>query len=306
MAQKLIIIDANSVIHRAFHALPLLATKKGQIVNAVYGFLLVLFRAIKDFQPDYIAAAFDLPLPTFRHLKFKEYKAKRPPTPDNLVRQIPKVKEMLNTLNVPVFEKEGYEADDIIATISQKSDAKIIILSGDQDSLQLVGPKIKIYFLRKGVKNTILYDEDLVKEKYRGLTPAQIIDFKALRGDPSDNIPGVRGIGEKTASDLILQFGGLENLYQKIEDNSAEAKKISERIKELLRQHKKDAFLSKELVALEKNVPLEFNLEKCRWQNYSKEEAKKLLAKFEFYSLIPRLPGAKEEKPPENKKLTLF
>ena len=221
--KRLIVIDGNSVIHRAFHALPPLTTKSGKLVNAIYGFLLVFFKAIKEFQPDFIAAAFDFPGPTFRHKKFKEYKAKRPPAPEELYQQIPKVKEILEAFNVPIFEKESFEADDIIGTISQLASKKqvfpeieTIILSGDLDALQLVDSQTKAYTLRKGVKDVVLYDEKLVKEKFQGLTPEQLLDFKALRGDPSDNIPGVTGIGEKTAIGLLLKFGSLENLYKEI------------------------------------------------------------------------------------------
>ena len=161
--KRLIIIDSNSIIHRAYHALPPLTTKKGELVNAVYGFLLVFFKAIKDFQPDFIAATFDFPGPTFRHKKYKEYKAKRPPAPEELYQQIPKVKEVLKSFNVPIFEKEGFEADDLIGTISKLApkkqvlpDIETIILSGDLDTLQLINPKTKVYSLRRGVKDIIL------------------------------------------------------------------------------------------------------------------------------------------------------
>jgi DNA polymerase-1 len=295
--KRLIIIDSNSVIHRAFHALPLLTTKKGELVNAVYGFLLVFFKAVREFQPDFIAATFDLPGLTFRHEKFKEYKAKRPPAPAELYQQIPKVKEVLKTFNVPVFEKEGFEADDIIGTIARLAPKKqvlpkieTIILSGDLDSLQLVDPKTKVYALRKGVKDTILYDENKVLEKYRGLKPQQLVDFKALRGDPSDNIIGVKGIGEKTAIELLLKFGSLENLYKEIEENSQKVKTISPKLKDLLIKSKDDAFLSKTLVQLEKGVPIDFNLKKCQWGNYDKKKVIQLFKNWEFYSLITRLP----------------
>ncbi len=200
--KQLIIIDSNSVIHRAFHALPPLTTKKGEIVNAVYGFLLVFFKAVKEFKPDFIAACFDFPAPTFRHKKFKDYKAKRPVAPKELYSQIPIVKEVLGVFNVSVFEKQGFEADDIIGTISEKfpkkqvlPEVEIVILSGDLDTLQLVNKNTKVYLLKKGVKNTVLYDETLVKERYSGLNPEQLVDLRALRGDPSDNIPGIIGIG---------------------------------------------------------------------------------------------------------------
>ncbi|MBU0476788.1 DNA polymerase I, partial [Patescibacteria group bacterium] len=183
MAEKkrLLVIDSNSLIHRAFHALPPLTAKEGELVNAVYGFLLVFFRVLKDFQPDFIAAAFDLPVPTFRHKKFKEYKAKRPPTPKELSSQIPKVKEVLRAFNAPIFEKQGFEADDIIGTIAREAPIlwrqdgrgpkiETIIVSGDLDTLQLVDSNTKNYTLRRGLKDAVLYDEKLVKEKYQGLT----------------------------------------------------------------------------------------------------------------------------------------
>ena len=301
--KNLIIIDSNSIIHRAYHALPRLTTKGGELVNAVYGFLLVFFKAIKDFQPDYIAAAFDFPAPTFRHKKYKEYKAKRPPAPEELYQQIPKVKEILKSFNVPVFEEEGFEADDIIGTISRLAPKKqvlpkveTIILSGDLDTLQLVNPRTKVYFLRRGVKDVVLYDEKQVQEKFQGLVPEQLLDFKALRGDPSDNIPGVTGIGEKTAIKLLLEFGSLENLYKEIEENSEKAKKNKPKLEETLLKYKEQAFLSKDLANLYKNVPIDFNLKKCHWKEYNKEKATQILKNLEFHSLIKRLPIAKTQK----------
>ncbi len=301
--KRLIVIDSNSIIHRAYHALPPLTTQKGELVNAVYGFLLVFFRAIKDFQPDFIAATFDLPAPTFRHKKYKEYKAKRPKAPEELYQQIPKTKEFLKVFGVPIFEKEGFEADDIIGTIAKLAPRKqvlpkieTIILSGDLDSLQLVDGQTKVYALRKGVKDIVLYDEKLVKEKFQGLTPNQILDFKALKGDPSDNIPGVTGIGEKTAIKLLLEFGSLENLYEKIEENSEKAKRLKPKLKETLLKYKNQAFLSKDLAKIEKNTPIDFNLEKCRWQKFDKKKVSKLLERFEFYSLVKRLSEFGEKK----------
>jgi len=295
--KRLLIIDSNSIIHRAYHALPRLTTKKGELVNAVYGFLLVFLKAIKDFQPDYIAAAFDFPAPTFRHEKYKEYKAKRPKVPEELYQQIPKVKEVLEAFNVPIFEKERFEADDIIGTISRLAPEKqvlpkieTIILSGDSDVLQLVNSQTKAYSLRKGVKDIVLYDENLVKEKFQGLIPEQILDFKALRGDASDNIPGVTGIGEKTAISLLLKFESLENIYKELEENSEKVKSIKPKLKEILLKYKEQAFLSKTLAQINKNIPLDFNLEKCRWSKYSKENATKILKDLEFNSLIVRLP----------------
>jgi len=298
MAEKkrLIIIDSNSIIHRAFHALPPLKTQKGELVNAVYGFLLVFFRAIKEFQPDFIAATFDFPAPTFRHQKYKEYKAKRPPAPEGLYQQIPKIKEILQTFNVPIFEKEGFEADDLVGTISEKfpkkqvfPEVQSIILSSDLDTLQLVNPKTKVYLLRKGVKDTLLYDENLVREKYQGLNPGQLIDFKALRGDPSDNIPGVTGVGEKTASRLIKEFGNLENLYHNLSEKPEQIKSVSPNLMKVLLQQQEQAFFSRDLAAINKDAPIDFKLEKFTWGNYDKQKVIEILDRFEFYSLIKRL-----------------
>lgn len=299
--KRLIIIDSNSVIHRAYHALPKLTTKKGETVNAVYGFLLVLFRAIKEFQPDFVAAAFDHPGPTFRHKKYKEYKAKRPRAPEELYLQIPKTKEILRVFGVPVFEKEGFEADDIIGTVAKLAPRRqafpkieTIILSGDLDNLQLINAQTKVYVLRKGVKDVVLYDEKLVEEKFQGLSCLQLLDFKALRGDPSDNIPGVTGVGEKTAINLILKFGSLENLYKELEENSEKAKELGLKLKELLLKYKEQAFLSKSLAEIKKDVPIVFNMEECKFGGYNKEKAIKALEGYEFYSLTKRLPEIKK------------
>lgn len=293
--RRLIIIDSNSVIHRAFHALPPLSTQKGEVVNAVYGFLLVFLRAIRELKPNCIIATFDLPAPTFRHKKFKKYKAKRPPAPQELYDQIPKVKEILKAFNVPIFEKEGFEADDLIGTISQQfsrkqiiPESEVVIISGDLDVLQLVDKKTKAFILRKGVKDIVLYDEKLVREKYQGLNPNQLDDFKGLRGDPSDNIPGVRGIGEKTAIQLIKQFGGLEDIYSALSQKAD----ISQTLRLKLEQQKEQAFLSKELAQIRRDAPIDINLEECEWKDYNKERVIEILESFDFYSLIPRLPSS--------------
>lgn len=282
MPKKLIIIDSNSVIHRAYHALPPLTTKSGELVNAVYGFLLVFFRAIKDFQPDFVAACFDLPAPTFRHKQYAGYKAKRPPTRPELYNQIPAVKKLLGFFGIEIFEKEGFEADDLIGTIAGLAEPETIILSGDLDTLQLVNAKTKVYVLRKGVKDIILYDEKLVKERY-GIMPEKLLEFRALKGDASDNIPGVAGIGEKTALGLIKEYGSLENVY----DNIA---LIPGKNREKLIRQKEQAFFSRQLSQINKEVPIGFNLEKCLFGNYDKKQARQALEKLEFYSLINKLP----------------
>lgn len=312
--KRLIVIDSNSVIHRAYHALPPLTTKTGEVVGAVYGFLLVFLKAIKDFQPDFVAACFDLPAPTFRHKKFKEYKAKRPPAPKELYSQIPKVKEFLKAFNVQIFEKEGFEADDIIGTIATLAPKKqvlpkieTIILSGDLDAFQLINPQTKVYALRKGVKDVVLYDETSAKERFYGLKTEQILDFKALRGDPSDNIPGITGIGEKTAAKLLLEFNSLDNLYKELKESSEKAKTTKPKLKETLLKYKEQAVFSRELAKIDKNTPINFNLEQCRWGKYDEEKITKLLNEFNFYSLISRLPREeleqKKEPVKENLKL---
>lgn len=292
----LIVIDSNSLIHRAFHALPPLTTKEGKQVGAVYGFLLVFFRALKDFQPDFVAAAFDVPGPTFRHKEYKPYKAKRPKMSPELSQQIPKVKEILGLFGVPIFEREKFEGDDIIGTISKLAMGKqayskieTIILSGDKDILQLVNVQTKVYNLKKGVKNTVLYDIEKIKEEYQGLSPEQLLDFKGLRGDPSDNIPGVPGIGEKTGIELIKKFGNIENLYKALEENKEEAKEIKPRIKEILLKHKEEAFLSRRLVKIDCSVPINFDIEDCRFNKQKEKEIIKFLEKLEFHSLVKRL-----------------
>lgn len=303
LKKRLIVIDSNSIIHRAYHALPPLTTKKGELVNAVYGFLLVFLKIIKEFQPDFVAACFDFPAPTFRHKKYKEYKAKRPPLPDELSQQIPQIKEILKSFNVPIFEKEGFEADDLIGTIAylvseKQTETETIILSGDTDNLQLVNPQVKVYTLKRGVKEAILYDEKLIREEFQGLIPGQLLDFKALKGDTSDNIPGVSGIGKKTAIELLLKFGRLENLYQELEGNSEKVEKLKPKLRETLLRHKEQSFLSKSLVQVKKDVPMNFNLKECQWGWYNREEVIQILKSFEFYSLINRLPEA--SKPDRN------
>ena len=184
---------------------------------------------------------------------------------------------------MPVYEKEGFEGDDLIGTIAKLSPTETIIISGDSDNLQLIDDKTKVYTLRKGVKDTVLYDTALVMEKYQGLKPKQLIDYRALRGDPTDNIPGVKGVGEKTATDLLQRFGTLENIYQKLDE-------IKPKTKELLVKSKEDALMSKDLATIDQDVPMDFNLQDCSWNNYDKAKATQSMESFGFHSLIPRLP----------------
>jgi len=294
--KRFIIIDSNALIHRAYHALPPLKTKKGETVNVVYGFLLIFLKTIKDFNPDFIAAAFDLPSPTFRHKEYQEYKIKRPKMPEEFYNQIPKIKEFLKNFNVPIFEKESFEADDIIGTITHlasREDKSIetIILTSDLDMLQLIDENTFVCAMKKGLKDIIIYDKESVEKKFQ-LSPSQLIDFKALKGDHSDNISGVTGIGEKTSIQLIKDFGSLENLYKTIEERNEESQKIKPKIKETLLKHKEQAFFSKMLVKIRKDANIDFNLDKCRWKgyNYNKKNIIEMLKNFEFYSLINKLP----------------
>ena len=299
--KRLIIIDGNAIVHRSYHALPPLKTKKGELVNAIYGFLLAFFKAVKDFNPDYIVATFDLPGATFRHKKYKLYKANREKAPDDLYAQIPKIKDLLKEFGVKIFEKKGFEADDLIGTISKLAPRKqihpgieSIILTGDLDALQLVNKNTKVNALRKGVKDTVLYDEEGVIERYDGLTPSQLVDYKALRGDPSDNIPGVNGIGEKTAISLIKEYHSLDGVYKNIN-------KIKGSTRDKLIGCEGQAYVSQMLARINQDVSIDFDLEKCAWKGYNKDKVTKVLERYEFRTLIDRV-----FKEPDKKNLTLL
>jgi len=298
--KRLLIIDSNALLHRSFHALPPLATKKGEQTGAVYGFLLTLFKAIKDLKPNYIVACFDTAAPTFRHEQFKEYKAQRPKTPEELLTQIPKTKQVLTNFDIPVFEKEGFEADDLIATISQKASKEkleVYILSGDLDNLQLVNKNIKVYTLGRGIKETVVYDREKVLSRFE-VEPEQMNDFKALIGDPSDNIPGVLGIGKKTAAELLKKFNNLENLYQEVEKDNPE---IKAKTKETLLKNKEQAFLSRSLVETKKDVDININIRECEFGKFDRQKVESILKEFEFFTLINRVsslvPGSDSSTP---------
>lgn len=289
--QKFIIIDANAVLHRSFHALPPLSTKKGMLVNAVYGFVTTLLKAMREFKPDYIAVAFDRKAPTFRHDEYEQYKAKRVKAPQEFYDQIPLAHQVLDALRIPVFEMDKYEADDIIGTMAaenEKKDVENIIVTGDMDTLQLIDDHTKVYTLRRGLSDTVTYDESLVKQRY-GLVPSQMIDFKAIAGDPSDNIPGVKGIGEKGAIDLLKEYKTLEGIYEAI-DKKADKVKIKPRNLKLLKEQKKEAFMSKKLATIVRDVPVKFKLEDCQVQPYDRDKVFPLFQELEFKSLLGRLP----------------
>jgi DNA polymerase-1 len=300
---KMIIIDGNALIHRSFHALPqTMATKKGEIVNAVYGFTLVLLKAIKEFKPEYLVLTLDKKGPTFRHIAYKEYKATRVKAPDELYMQIPRVREVAEAFDIPVFAESGYEADDLIGTIASSVDSDIekIIVTGDMDTLQLVNSHTKVYTMSRGLSDSVLYDIHAVKERYGGLAPEQMVDYKALRGDPSDNIPGVKGIGEKTAIEILKNFVSLDNLYNYIEaktekigqdipQNKGLDKIISPRIKDLLIVHKREAYLSQKLATIKRDVALDFTLEAAKFHQFDTGKVTDLFSELEFRSLLPRI-----------------
>lgn len=299
MKSKFILIDGNALVHRAFHALPPTLTKKdGTLTNAVYGFVLTLLNVIERFQPAYAAAAFDRKEKTFRHRAYEGYKAKRVKAPDELYMQIPLVQKLLEAFEIPIFSLKGMEADDLIGTIArhveEKKTAETIIVTGDLDVLQLIDENTKVFTLRKGVKDTVVYDIDGVKEKY-GLLPSQMIDYKALRGDPSDNLPGVKGIGEKTAIELLKKYQTLDKVYENLSE-------IGGSIQKKLESGKEDAYLSYRLARIETKIPIGFDLETAKFGSYDKAKLKEVLMDLEFYSLVKRLKLDGEERVEGNAK----
>lgn len=299
---RLVLIDANAIIHRAFHALPPLTSPKGEPTNAVYGFTTILLRILRELKPDYIVGAFDTPKPTFRHAAYAGYKATRAKTPDELVVQIPRTKEILLAFGFPVFEKEGFEADDIIGTLTSKAENRYhnletVIVTGDMDTLQLVSQRTKVWTMKKGISDTVFYDPEAVQERF-GISPESVPDYKGLRGDPSDNILGVKGIGEKTAGELLQKYKTLEKLYGALEDGKLAA---SDSVKIKLREGKDDAFFSRTLATIRRDVPIEFRIESLNTDpSLKKEVLGKLFRELGFFSLLKRLDdggGGSEKKP---------
>jgi DNA polymerase I len=287
------LIDGNALIHRGYHAIPALSTKSGEQTNAVYGFSLILLKAMADIKPTHIACTFDLAGPTFRHEQYKEYKATRVKADQELYNQIPRVKEVVRALNIPIFEKQGFEADDCLGTLAKtlhKKDpeAEVIIVTGDLDTLQLVNHVIKVYTMRKGITDVVIYDAKAVRARY-GLNPDQMVSYKALRGDPSDNIPGVKGIGEKTASELIQEFKSFDGLYTAIKEEKT-GDKIKPRILELLKSQEKEALMSYQLSQIDCNVPLEINISKYDFDGAHLQGTVKLFQELEFRTLVSKLP----------------
>ncbi len=292
---KYMLIDGNALVHRGYHAIPGLTTKTGEPTGAVYGFVSILLRAIKDLKPTHIACAFDLAGPTFRHEEYKEYKGTRVKAADDLYAQIPRVHEVVEALNIPIYTRAGFEADDVLGTLAthicqeQNGDAEVMIVTGDLDTLQLVNDCIKIYTLRKGIADTAVYDKAAIKERY-GLKPAQMLDYKALRGDPSDNIKGVKGIGEKGAMELIKDFGSIENLYKEIHADSKKSKDIKPRSLQLLKDGEEDARKAHYLSTIVCDLPLDIKLPAYEFTRSNLTEVTALFQQLEFKSLMDKLP----------------
>jgi len=301
--KTLVLLDTHALIHRAYHALPKFKSKKtGEPTGALYGLSAMLIKAIRDLKPNYMAAAYDLPGPTFRHDSYEGYKAKRPEADEDLIAQLKRAHDITDAFGISGFSALGFEADDVLGTIveivkksPEYKDLTVIIVSGDMDILQMVeDEKVLVYTMRKGIDDTLVYDEKKVEERY-GFGPKAIPDYKGLRGDPSDNIVGVAGIGEKTATDIIKNFGTIENLYKEIEKappaGGADGK-LKDRILKLLIDHKKDAFFSKTLATIRRDVPINFEFSLTEWRRSFDKKKPQLIALFEelgFDSLIKRL-----------------
>jgi len=294
--ERLLLLDGNGLIYRGFFALidQPLTTSRGELVTAVFGFTNIVLRAIGDVKPDHIAVAFDLGKPTFRHERYAEYKATRTRMPDDMRDQIPKVREVVRALGIPVYEQEGYEADDVIATLVGQAEAagfEVTILTGDLDMLQLVSDRTRLMVsLRGGIANTVAYDLAKIDERW-GLVPDQMLDYKALKGDPTDNIPGIPGVGEKTASKLIATWGTLDNLYEHLDEVTPE------KLRPLLEEHRETVLESRELMRLVRDVDVRLDPERGRVGEYDREAVVRLFREYEFRTLIDRLPPLAGERP---------
>ncbi len=284
MENTLLLIDGNALMHRAYHALPPFKTKDGVPTNALYGFLSMLQKAIVDFKPTHLAVCFDTPAPTFRKKIFAEYQAHRPKLDDQLILQMPLVREALDKAGITRLEKPGFEADDLIGTITAKlknQNTRILIFTGDKDILQLVSDRVFVIAPLIGLANVKLYDREEVKKKF-SLEPEQIPDLKGLMGDASDNYSGAKGIGPKTAAQLLGQFSSIENLFKNISTLK------NERIKKILETNKENIFLSKQLAQIKTDIDIDFDLNKTIFTTF-KPELKDYLGKLEIHSLNKRL-----------------
>ena len=282
--KTLLLIDGNAIMHRAYHALPPFKTSEGIPTNIIYGFLTMLYRVSVDFKPDNIITCFDTPAPTFRNKLYKKYQSQRPKIDDDFITQIPLVKEALDAGGIYHIEKDGFEADDLLGTISKifaNNDMRVLILSGDKDIMQMVNDNIFLAAPQLGLSNIKIYDKSEVEQKL-GVRPDQITDYKALAGDPSDNYPGAKGIGPKTAANLLLQFDNVENMLNNINQIK------SEKIKEIVIDKKGDIQLSKKLATIKTDVEIEIDLKKSEFKGFDKK-LKEFLYRYQINSLIKRL-----------------
>lgn len=296
--KRLVLIDGHAILHRAYYAFPAtLRTRHGEIVNAVYGFTRMLLSVLKDLHPEYVAIAFDLPKPTFRHKEFIGYQAQRPKMEAELKNQLERVFEVVGALNIPMFMVEGYEADDVIGTLANqaaKKKVEAMIVTGDKDLLQLIKPKIKVYAPKKGFSEPIVFDQKKVKKEI-GVTPKQIVDYKGLVGDSSDNYPGVHGIGPKTAVKLLSKYKDLDTIYKNVD-------KMEPKTAKKLAEGAESAALSKKLAQIVTDIPIKLDLKACRVHDYDEEGAIKLFQELGFKSLISKLPGAEVKEKKKTKK----
>ncbi|HYF10394.1 MAG TPA: DNA polymerase [Candidatus Paceibacterota bacterium] len=303
--RRLVLLDVHAILHRAYHALPDFSSSRGEPTGGLYGLASMLIRIIGDLKPDYIAACYDLPGPTYRHEAYEGYKAQRKKADDALVAQIVRSRDIFTAFGIPIYEAPGFEADDLLGTIAERmrgEDIEVIIASGDMDTLQLAeSDRVKIYTLKKGINDTILYDEEAVRARF-GFSPEQLPDYKGLRGDPSDNIVGVRGIGEKTGSMLIQAFGTIENLYKALKKSDPKFGdlKCTPRILELLRAAEEEALFSKMLATIRRDAPIEFSLPATRWaEGVDLKKIEDLFMELEFRTLLARAKAAVKGEAPE-------
>jgi DNA polymerase-1 len=295
-AKTLVLLDSHAIIHRAYHALPDFMSSSGEPTGALYGLSTMLMKIVADLKPDYIVACYDLPGKTFRHVAYDAYKAGRSKADDALITQLKRSREIFEAFSIPIYDAPGFEADDVLGTIAMQlkkdKSVNIIIASGDMDTMQLVdGKKVQIYTLKKGITDTILYDEDAVLERFH-FKPELLPDYKGLRGDPSDNIIGIKGIGEKTATTLITEFGTIEDIYKKIKKDEEAFKKagITPRIIDLIKDNEEEALFSKTLAKIRTDAPVDFKIpEVTFWDNADLKKIEEMFIKFEFRSLFARL-----------------
>lgn len=283
--KKIMVIDGNSLMYRAFYGIRLLTTSKGVFTNAIFGFINMLFNLIDEYKPDYIGVAFDMKGPTFRHELYEDYKGKRQKAPEELLPQFVLLRKLLRTMDIPVFQREGFEADDILgsfARIAEEEGLRAYIVTGDRDTMQLVSDNVTVLLNRRGTTDMHIFDPKEVKSVY-GLTPFQIIDLKGLMGDSSDNIPGVPGVGKKTAQKLLSQYKTMENIFDNIDEISGK------KLKENLSLYKDLAILSKKLATIEREIPIDFSLGDSPYTIPNTPELKELLEELEFNSILSRL-----------------